>query len=64
MYDPYEDFSKLREFFVGTIKPVVVYIFSMSPEMWEEEIVHISTQISVETIPDEILQTYKKIFGF
>jgi hypothetical protein len=36
----------------------------MSTEIWEEEISHIAPNITIETIPDEILETYKKIFGF
>ncbi len=36
----------------------------MSPEMWEEELAYLGDRIRIETIPDEILETYKKIFGF
>ena len=38
MYDPYEDIERLRVYAESCEKPIVVYIFSMSTEIWEEEI--------------------------
>lgn len=64
MYDPYDDIDCLSRYAEETMRPIVVYIFSMSPEIWEEEIASIRADIRIETIPDEILETYKKIFGF
>lgn len=46
------------------MKRIVVYIFSMGGEIFEEELAHLSDLMRIETIPDEILQTYQKIFGF
>lgn len=64
LYHPYE-IERLREFAEksGT-KEIVVYIFSMGVEIFEEELAHLGDRIRIETIPDEILETYKKIFGF
>lgn len=77
MYHPYEieTFKKWFEFLrekedilqksnVPTHKEIVVYIFSMWWEIFEEELAHLSDRIRIETIPDEVLETYKKIFGF
>ena len=77
MYHPYEieTFKKWFEFLrekeavlensnVEVHKEIVVYIFSMGWEIFEEELAHLSDRIRIETIPDEVLETYKKIFGF
>ena len=64
LYDPYDDIDKLAQLAQTVLKRLVVYVFSMSTEIWEEEISHIAPNITIETIPDEILETYKKIFGF
>ncbi len=77
MYHPYEieTFKKWFEFLrekedilqnanVPTHKEIVVYIFSMWWEIFEEELAHLSDRIRIETIPDEVLETYKKLFGF
>jgi predicted Zn-dependent peptidase len=77
MYHPYEieTFKKWFEFFrekesvfensnAEAHKEIVVYIFSMWWEIFEEELAHLSDRIRIETIPDEVLETYKKIFGF
>lgn len=64
LYDPYDDLPKLEKLSHSSAKPIIVYIFSMSPDIWEEEISHFANNIRIETIPDEILETYKKIFGF
>ncbi len=77
MYHPYEieTFKKWFKFLrekedilqnanVPTHKEIVVYIFSMWWEIFEEELAHLSDRIRIETIPDEVLETYKKLFGF
>jgi len=33
-------------------------------EIFQEELSYLSNRLRIETIPDEILETYKKIFGF
>ncbi len=64
LYHPYE-IERLREFAEKSWeKEIVVYIFSMGVEIFEEELAHLGDRIRIETIPDEILETYKKIFGF
>jgi hypothetical protein len=45
-------------------KPVKVYIFSIAREIYEEELGYIGNHIEVANIPDDILETYKKIFQF
>lgn len=77
MYHPYEieTFKKWFEFLrkkeqvlenanSAIHKEIVVYIFSMGWEIFEEELTHLSDRIRIETIPDEVLETYKKVFGF
>ena len=44
-------------------KKISFYAFSMSKTMIAEEIAHIWKNIVLENIPDEILETYEKIFG-
>ena len=44
-------------------KEISFYAFSMSKTMITEEIAHIWKNIVLENIPDEILETYEKIFG-
>lgn len=44
-------------------KKISFYAFSMSKTMITEEIAHIWKNIVLENIPDEILETYEKIFG-
>ncbi|MDD5197407.1 MAG: DNA methyltransferase [Candidatus Gracilibacteria bacterium] len=63
LYHPYE-IIKLQKLADTTTKPIVAYIFSMGMEIFQEELAHFSNRLRIETIPDEILETYKKIFGF
>ncbi len=44
--------------------PTKVYIFSLSKEIYEEALSGIWKDIEIANIPDDILQTYKKIFHF
>lgn len=43
---------------------ISVYIFSLSKDIFEEELEHLNKDITVQNIPDDILQTYQKIFNF
>ena len=63
LYHPYE-MAKLQKLAGTTKKPIVAYIFSMGMEIFQEELLYLSDRLRIETIPDEILETYKKIFGF
>ena len=63
LYHPYE-IERLRDFAEKSTREIVVYIFSMGVEIFEEELAYLGDRICIETIPDEILETYKKIFGF
>lgn len=44
--------------------PTKVYIFSLAKEIYEEALSGIWKDIEIANIPDDILQTYKKIFHF
>ena len=63
LYHPYE-IDRLREMARTVDKPIVAYIFSMGVEIFHEELASLADRIRIETIPDGILETYKKIFGF
>lgn len=63
LYHPYE-IENLKKLILTTEKSIIIYIFSMWWEIFEEELAHLSDHIRIETIPDEVLETYKKIFGF
>jgi adenine-specific DNA-methyltransferase len=63
LYHPYE-IEKLKKLIEKTDKPVIAYIFSMGTEIFQEELAEYGDRVRIETIPDEILETYKKIFGF
>ena len=63
LYHPYE-IKRLRDIIRETDKTIVAYIFSMGMEIFQEELAEYADKVRIETIPDEILETYKKIFGF
>jgi len=63
LYHPYE-IKRLKEIITQTQKPIVAYIFSMGMEIFQEELAEYGERIRIETVPDEILETYKKIFCF
>lgn len=43
---------------------ISLYVFSMSKEMFQEELHDFAKNITFENIPDEIMETYEKIFNF
>ncbi len=43
---------------------IAVYIFSLSKDIFEEEVEHLEKDIVIQNIPDDILETYNKIFNF
>lgn len=43
---------------------ISLYIFSVSKEMFQEELQDFAKNITFENIPDEIMETYEKIFNF
>jgi len=53
-----EQLKKLKD------KPVSVYVFSYAKEFSKEEFGELGIEFTVETIPEKILETYKKIFDF
>jgi len=63
LYDIHH-FDKLLHFLGTTDWNISVYIFSLSKEIYEEEITYLDKDITIQNIPDDILQTYKKIFNF
>jgi adenine-specific DNA-methyltransferase len=63
LYDIHH-FDALLNFLENTDGRIAVYIFSLSKEIYEEELAYLHKDIVVQNIPDDILQTYKKIFNF
>jgi hypothetical protein len=63
LYNPLE-IGHLKSAISREDRPISVYLFSMGVEIFEEELAEYSDRIKFETIPDEILSTYQKIFGF
>lgn len=57
----FEDLLKLVQTLNWKIK---IYIFSLSKEIYEEELSYLEKNIEIANIPDDILETYKKIFNF
>ena len=57
----FNDLLKLLNILEWNIK---VYIFSLSKEIYEEELSCLEKNIEIVNIPDDILETYKKIFNF
>lgn len=57
----FQNLLQLLEKLNGKIK---VYIFALSKEIYEEELYYLEKNIEIANIPDDILQTYKKIFHF
>lgn len=57
----FEDLLKLVQILNWKIK---IYIFSLSKEIYEEELSYLEKNIEIANIPDDILETYKKIFNF
>lgn len=57
----FKDLVKLLEVLDWKIS---VYIFSLSKDIFEEELENLNKDITVQNIPDDILQTYNKIFNF
>ncbi len=57
----FQDLVKLLEVLDWKIS---VYIFSLSKDIFEEELEYLEKNITVQNIPDDILETYKKIFEF
>lgn len=45
-------------------KHISIYVFSYTKEFDRDEIGHLSSSYSIEPIPENILETYKKIFNF
>ena len=53
---------KLQQLLSTLDGKISVYIFSLSKDSCEEELQDFSDKITIENIPDDILETYKKIF--
>lgn len=63
LYDIHH-FDKLLDLLKTLNWQISVYTFSLNKEIYEEELAYLSWNITVQNIPDEILQAYKKIFNF
>ena len=57
-------FDDLKEILKDLDWEISVYIFSLSNDIFEEELVELNKNITLQNIPDPILETYKKIFNF
>lgn len=61
LYD-IREIGKLQQLLSTLNGKISVYIFSLSKDSCEEELQEFSEKITIENIPDDILETYKKIF--
>jgi hypothetical protein len=61
LYD-IREIEKLQQLLSTLDGKISVYIFSLSKDSCEEELQDFSDKITIENIPDDILETYKKIF--
>ena len=61
LYD-IREIEKLQQLLSTLNGKISVYIFSLSKDSFEEELQEFSDKITIENIPDDILETYKKIF--
>lgn len=61
LYD-IREIEKLQQLLSTLNGKISVYIFSLSKDSCEEELQEFSEKITIENIPDDILETYKKIF--
>lgn len=61
LYD-IREMEKLQNLISKIDGEISVYIFSLSWDSCEEELQQFSNKITIENIPDDILETYKKIF--
>lgn len=61
LYD-IREVEKLQQLLSTLDGKISVYIFSLSKDSCEEELQEFSDKITIENIPDDILETYKKIF--
>ncbi len=61
LYD-IREIEKLQQLLSILNGKISVYIFSLSKDSCEEELQDFSDKITIENIPDDILETYKKIF--
>ncbi len=61
LYD-IREIEKLQQLLSTLDGKISVYIFSLSKDSCEEELQEFSEKIKIENIPDDILETYKKIF--
>lgn len=62
VYHPYQ-IASLQSLSQTATKPIVAYIFSVNMSIFQIELNELADTVRVETIPDEILETYKKLFG-
>ena len=57
-------FDDLKDILKNINWEISVYIFSLSNDIFEEELIELNKNITLQNIPDPILETYKKIFNF
>lgn len=61
LYDLWQ-MDKLQQLIAGVNGQVSLYLFSLSKDAYEEELFLFRDKIKIENVPDDILETYHKIF--
>lgn len=57
-----EDIEELKKKIEKLDKPVIVYIFSLSNDLYEEQFEEFGEQVTLSPIPEAIYKVYKRIF--
>ncbi|MBF0931804.1 MAG: site-specific DNA-methyltransferase, partial [candidate division SR1 bacterium] len=61
LYDLWQ-MDKLQQLIAGVNGQVSLYLFSLSKDAYEEELLLLKDKVKIENVPDDILETYHKIF--
>lgn len=61
LYDLWQ-MDKLQQLIAGLDGQISLYLFSLSKDAYEEELLPFVHKVTIENVPDEILETYHKIF--
>lgn len=61
LYDVWQ-MDKLQQLIAGLNGQISLYLFSLSKDAYEEELLVFRDKVKIENVPDDILETYHKIF--
>lgn len=61
LYDLWQ-MDKLQQLIAGLNGQISLYLFSLSKDAYEEELLVFRDKVKIENVPDDILETYHKIF--